>query len=31
MEELRTMKLKETVKKVEDGVEGTLTYCEFPF
>ena len=28
--ELRTMKLKETAKKVEDGIEETLTYCDFP-
>ena len=25
------MKLKEAARKVEDGVEETLTYCEFPF
>ena len=24
------MKLKEAVKKVEDGIEETLTYCDFP-
>lgn len=24
------MKLKEAVKKVEDGTEETLTYCNFP-
>ena len=30
VEELRSMKLKETAKKVEDGIEETLTYCEFP-
>lgn len=24
------MKLKETAKKVEDGIEETLTYCDFP-
>ena len=24
------MKLKEAAKKVEDGVEETLTYCDFP-
>ena len=29
-EELRTMKLSETAKKVEAGVEETLTYCDFP-
>ena len=28
--ELRIMKLKETIKKVEDGIEKTLTYCNFP-
>ena len=28
--ELRAMKLKEAAKKVEDGVEETLTYCDFP-
>ncbi len=28
--ELRAMKLKETAKKVEDGIEETLTYCDFP-
>ena len=28
--ELRAMKLKEAVKKVEDGIEETLTYCDFP-
>lgn len=31
VEELRAMKLKEAARKVEDGVEETLTYCEFPF
>ena len=30
MEELRSMKLKEATKKVEDGIEKTLTYCDFP-
>lgn len=30
MEELRSLKLKETAKKVKDGIEETLTYCEFP-
>ena len=30
VEELRSMKLKEVAKKVEDGVEETLTYCDFP-
>ena len=24
------MKLRETAKKVEDGIEETLTYCDFP-
>ena len=24
------MKLKEADKKVEDGIEETLTYCDFP-
>ena len=28
--ELRAMKLKEAVKKVGDGIEETLTYCDFP-
>ena len=27
---LRGMKLKETAKKVEDGIEETLTYMDFP-
>ena len=27
VEELRSMKLKEAAKKVEDGIEETLTYC----
>lgn len=27
--ELRSMKLKEAAKKVEDGIEETLTYCDF--
>ena len=30
VEELRSMKLKEAAKKVEDGTEETLTYCDFP-
>ena len=30
VEELRSMKLKEAAKKVEDGIEETLTYCYFP-
>lgn len=29
-EEVRSMKLKEAVKKVKDGIEETLIYCEFP-
>ena len=28
---LREMKLKEAAKKVEDSVEETLTYCDFPY
>ena len=28
--ELRAMKLKKAAKKVEDGIEETLTYCDFP-
>lgn len=28
--ELRAMKLPEAAKKVEDGIEETLTYCNFP-
>ena len=28
--ELRSMKLKEAARKVEDGIEETLTYCDFP-
>ena len=28
--QLREMKLKEAAKKVENGVEETLTYCGFP-
>ena len=27
---LNAMKLKEAAKKVEDGIEETLTYCDFP-
>lgn len=27
--ELRAMMLQEAVKKIEDGIEETLTYCEF--
>ena len=30
VEELRAMKLKEAAKKVEDGIEETLTYADFP-
>ena len=30
VEELRSMKLKEAAKKVEDVIEETLTYCDFP-
>ena len=30
VEELRSMRLKEAAKKVEDGIEETLTYCDFP-
>ena len=29
-EELRSMKLKEAAKKVEDCIEEALTYCDFP-
>ena len=29
VEELRSMKLKEAAKKVEDSIEETLTYCDF--
>ena len=29
VEQLRSMKLKEAAKKVEDGIEETLTYCNF--
>ena len=28
--ELHEMKLKEAAKKVEEGIEETLTYCDFP-
>ena len=28
--ELRAMKLKESARKSEDGIEETLTYCDFP-
>lgn len=30
VEELHAMKLKEAAKKVEDSIEETLTYAEFP-
>ena len=30
MGELKTMKLKEAAKKIEGGIEETLTYCDFP-
>ena len=30
VEQLRSMKLKEAARKLEDGVEETLTYCDFP-
>ena len=30
VEQLLSMKLKEAAKKVEDGIEETLTYCDFP-
>ena len=30
-EELRSMKLKEAAKKLEDGIEETLTYMNFPY
>ena len=30
VEELRAMKLREAAKKIEDSVEETLTYCDFP-
>ena len=29
VEELRSMKLKEAAKKVENGIEETLVYCDF--
>ena len=29
VEQLHSMKLKEAAKKVEDGIEETLTYCDF--
>ena len=30
-EELKSMKLREAAKKLEDGIEETLTYMEFPY
>jgi transposase-like protein len=30
-DELRSMKLKEAAKKLEDGIEETLTYMSFPY
>ena len=30
VEELRSMKLKEAARKVEDDIEETLAYCDFP-
>ncbi len=30
-EELQNMKLKEAAKKLEDGIEETLTYMNFPY
>ena len=30
MEELRSVKLREAVRKVEAGIEETLTHCDFP-
>lgn len=30
VEELKAMKLKEAAQKVEDGIEETLTYYDFP-
>ena len=30
VEQLRCIKLKEDAKKEEDGIEETLTYCNFP-
>ena len=30
VQKLREMRLKEAAKKVEDGIEETLTYCDFP-
>ena len=28
--DLKAMKLKEPARKVENGIEETLTYCDFP-
>ena len=30
VEKLRAMELKGAAKKVEDGIEETLAYCDFP-
>ena len=30
MEKLRSMKLKKAARKVENGIEETLSYCDFP-
>ena len=30
VEEVRSLKLKEAAKKVADGIEETITYCDFP-
>ena len=30
VDELRAMKVKEAAKKVEDSIEETLIYCDFP-
>ena len=29
--QLKEMKLKEAARKVEDNIEETLTYCDFPY
>ena len=29
MEQLRSMELEETAKRVEDGIAGTLIYCNY--
>jgi transposase-like protein len=31
IDELKAMKLKEAAKKIEDGIEETLTYMDFPY